>query len=844
MKKLMAIVVSALFAAVGAQAKTTDVTPADDLVAIAAAAESGDVIQLAAGTYELAQQIALSGKSDITFTGAGKDKTVIVVQNGVSSRHVSLSGMTNVKFEGISFRNAKLEYDAADATSTQGGSFRVENTVNLQIEGCSFVSNTLQNTLTANPAVNLQGGALYVLDSDIHFLNCDFEKNGVLWSAGNSGDKNCYGGVLSMSTPTGASDSELRINLTATNCVFRNNFMSIMPNGTESRAYGGILRLESSGADFFNCLMTGTHATYQTTGSGTKLSKKNTTIRQMVYVNGVGCTHRYTQCTLANNAGKTFFSGIENTGSSPILIRSVVCGHWFDLDATKTTSSMAVRQYNPQAVLIDSVYSSGSQPAASRSLFGETFKSSNYVKSDSTSLLEREGELKPGVITAAGVVGWHPVGGRTYNDWYVSAAAGASDENTGTEDSPFRTLAKAISVCGHGDTITLAAGSYTQGSGEVFPYDLTDKYNVTIKGAGRDATVIDGEGDTTYKSVFRLVRSHSLRISDLTITGMDPKSSEADDMPVIFSMTECAHPVFANVSISNNKLNPNTANYIPTLTGMTTLTCSAPVCFEECLLTNNLHYVTSKGTKVVGWLFNSAYCYLKYDACQISGNGWVPASSTRKGEDEAPILYADGMNVTHSGSVEMKNCLISDNGSKINPSYGSVAVTAYLSVYTSDAVTFDNCTVANNTNGTFLSVSKTSTTNPSGLHNCLISHSGTVLGTTTSTSFYAYDSLFSNTLENDPSLAKFTNKDTFDANGVKLGVDPKFKDAANGDYHLTGESTLAIDKGATLDWMSDASVDLDGNPRLVGYWHRKKIIPDIGCYELPWKAPGLTLIIR
>lgn len=840
MKKLMTIVVSALCAAVGVQAKTTDVTPTDDLVATAAAAESGDVIQLAAGTYEFEQQIALVDKSDITFTGAGKDKTFIVVKEGVSSRHVSLSGMTNVKFEGISFRNAKLEYSAADVTSTQGGSFYVENTVNLQIEGCSFVSNTLQNTLTANPAVDLQGGAFCVLDSDVHFLNCDFEKNGILWSAGNSG-KNGYGGVLSMSTPTGASDSELRINLTATNCVFRNNFMSIMPDGTESRAYGGILRLVSSGADFFNCLMTGTHATYQTTGSGTKLSKKNTMIRQMAYVNGVGCTHRYTQCTLANNAGKTFFSGIENTGSSPILIRSVVCGHWFDLDATKTTSAMATRQFNPQAVLIDSVYSSGSRPAASLKLFGETFKSSNYVKNDSTSLLEREGELKPGVISVAGVVGWHPVDGRTYNDWYVSAAAGASDENTGTEDSPFRTLAKAISVCGHGDTITLAAGRYTQSSGEVFPYDLTDKYNVTIKGAGRDATVMDGEGNTTDKSVFRFVRSHSLRISDLTITGMESKPSEPNDIPVIFSMTECAHPVFANVSISDNKLEPNTVGYTQTFTGLTTLTCSAPVCFEGCLLTNNLHYVTSHGTKVVGWLFNSAYCYFKYDACQISGNGWVPASDRRKGEDTAPILYADGMNVTHSGSVEMKNCLISDNGSKINPSYGSVAETAYIYVYTTDAVVIDNCTVANNTNGTFLCASKTVITNPSGLHNCLISHPGEFLGT--SGTFYAYDSIFSNTLESDSSLAKFTNKDTFDADGVKLGVDAKFKDAANGDYHLTEESALAIDKGATLDWMSDASTDLDGNPRLVGYLKKSEPIPDIGCYELPRKQRGLMLIL-
>jgi len=80
--------------------------------------------------------------------------------------------------------------------------------------------------------------------------------------------------------------------------------------------------------------------------------------------------------------------------------------------------------------------------------------------------------------------------------------------------------------------------------------------------------------------------------------------------------------------------------------------------------------------------------------------------------------------------------------------------------------------------------------------------------------------------------------------GTVLGVDPKFKDAANGDYHLTADSMEAIDKGATLGWMTAVATDLDGNARQVGYYKKRNAIPDIGCYEMPRPLKGLLLIIR
>jgi len=63
---MIGIVFGAMAAmAFDAAAATISVTPTDDLVAKVATAQNGDTIQLSAGTFEIAQQIALFQYSDI-----------------------------------------------------------------------------------------------------------------------------------------------------------------------------------------------------------------------------------------------------------------------------------------------------------------------------------------------------------------------------------------------------------------------------------------------------------------------------------------------------------------------------------------------------------------------------------------------------------------------------------------------------------------------------------------------------------------------------------------------------------------------------------------------------------
>lgn len=65
------------------------------------------------------------------------------------------------------------------------------------------------------------------------------------------------------------------------------------------------------------------------------------------------------------------------------------------------------------------------------------------------------------------------------------------------------------------------------------------------------------------------------------------------------------------------------------------------------------------------------------------------------------------------------------------------------------------------------------------------------------------------------------------ANGNLLGVDPKFVDAAGGNFHLSGISP-AINKGSAIWGL--AGMDLDGGIRAIG-------VVDIGAYELGTTPP-------
>lgn len=64
--------------------------------------------------------------------------------------------------------------------------------------------------------------------------------------------------------------------------------------------------------------------------------------------------------------------------------------------------------------------------------------------------------------------------------------------------------------------------------------------------------------------------------------------------------------------------------------------------------------------------------------------------------------------------------------------------------------------------------------------------------------------------------------------------DPLFRNVAKGDYRLRVKSPC-VDAGYKCEWMTDASLSLDGKPRIMGRG------PDMGCYETNHSGFSISL---
>lgn len=77
-----------------------------------------------------------------------------------------------------------------------------------------------------------------------------------------------------------------------------------------------------------------------------------------------------------------------------------------------------------------------------------------------------------------------------------------------------------------------------------------------------------------------------------------------------------------------------------------------------------------------------------------------------------------------------------------------------------------------------------------------------------------------------------------------ISDNPRFTDAANGDYTLRRNSPC-VNRGANA-YVTGGDVDLAGKPRIHSFGGRAKYeVVDMGCYESPWRQiPGLALTVR
>ena len=116
-------------------------------------------------------------------------------------------------------------------------------------------------------------------------------------------------------------------------------------------------------------------------------------------------------------------------------------------------------------------------------------------------------------------------GGQTH---YVSAAAAAGGD--GTAEAPYRTIQEALDVADHGDTISVGAGVYDEGTratDDACAARVRIDKRVRIVGAGRDRVFVegcaaagaDGLGDGAVRGFYCSADSHGARIEGLTVRG-------------------------------------------------------------------------------------------------------------------------------------------------------------------------------------------------------------------------------------------------------------------------------------------------------------------------------------
>src|SRR5437899_6192182 len=91
--------------------------------------------------------------------------------------------------------------------------------------------------------------------------------------------------------------------------------------------------------------------------------------------------------------------------------------------------------------------------------------------------------------------------------WYVNGVSGSNSNNCTSPPTPCKTIGGAISLAASGDTVTVAAATYTE--------NLTINIIVKVIGSGANTTIIDGGGVGTVVKIYNTTAHVTL--SKLTI---------------------------------------------------------------------------------------------------------------------------------------------------------------------------------------------------------------------------------------------------------------------------------------------------------------------------------------
>ena len=295
--------------------------------------------------------------------------------------------------------------------------------------------------------------------------------------------------------------------------------------------------------------------------------------------------------------------------------------------------------------------------------------------------------------------------------------------------------------------------------------------------------------------------------------------------------------------------------------------------FESCSFRTNRTTVSwgqgaavwAGASRFVGCSFdaNTAYDGQCYERCVYPSAGLTLLGCSFRNHGET-TYGASCLYLRADEALEVSGCVFSGNGRQTV--FGSNVQTFRDCIFTNNAdgavkccPRMRNCLVVNNTG---VGVVHNMANNPAFIDNCTITGNGGygVQGNASGGHVVVRNSIVTGNTTYD--YATWKEDEYLYATNSVIGTvkiaaadpgacdsvwtfNPRFADAASGDFHLAKRSPC-LDAGIVLDWMDAGATDLDGNPRRIDGFGvaSTSALPDLGCYERQDGSAGLKVIFK
>jgi len=242
-------------------------------------------------------------------------------------------------------------------------------------------------------------------------------------------------------------------------------------------------------------------------------------------------------------------------------------------------------------------------------------------------------------------------------DIYVSTT-GSDESGDGSLDNPYKTVEKALGMVSPEGTIGVFDGIYKEDE-----IDWPDTANITLKGASKTGTIIDGDSNT--KKLFRIWGVSSVGI--ITIESMTIRDSYVDGF---------GGAIFHNLDIPLHLKNVILSGNIGTQKGGAVHVSSGSLVAQNCTFSNNK--CTKTGTNFGGGAIyvGASEVFIATD-CVFENNSASPES---------------GGAVYNLGTINLKRCSINGNTAFVDG--GGIA-----NIGTTSQGRVENCLIYNNEAG-------------------------------------------------------------------------------------------------------------------------------------------------